>query len=87
MAIRDIIRYEGTNDVLIFKHPTVDFNKKAQLTVHENQEAIVVMNGEMKDVYGPGAYELESENIAGIKHVEALSALNTKVTATNHLTK
>ena len=72
MAIRDIIRYEGTNDVLIFKHPTVDFNKKTQLTVHENQEAIVVMNGEMKDVYGPGSYELESENIAGIKHIVAL---------------
>lgn len=72
MAIKDIIRYEGTNDVLVFKHPTIDFNRKAQLTVHENQEAIVVMNGEMKDIYTTGTYELESENIPGVKHIVAL---------------
>lgn len=72
MAIRDIIRYEGTNDVIVFKHPTVDFNRKTQLTVHENQEAIVVMNGEMKNIYTTGNYELESENIPGVKHLVAL---------------
>ena len=72
MAIIDVIKYEGRNDVIVFKHPTVDFNKKARLIVHENQEAIVVMNGEMKDIYGPGTYELDSANLPGIKHIVAL---------------
>ena len=57
MAIIDVIKYEGSNDVLAFKHPTVDFNRKAQLIVHENQEAIVLMNGEAAGLYTPGRYD------------------------------
>lgn len=72
MAFIDVIKYEGSNDVIVFKHPTVDFNKKAKLIVHENQEAMVFVNGEAKEVYGPGKYELQSENTAGIKHIVAL---------------
>lgn len=72
MALFDVIKYEGRNDTLVFKHPTVDFNVKTQLIVHENQEAIVLMNGEATGLYTPGRYELESENLPGVKHVVAL---------------
>lgn len=72
MAIIDVIKYEGTNDVIVFKHPTVDFNRKAQLIVHENQEAIVLMNGEAVGLYKPGRYGIESKNLPGIKHFVAL---------------
>ncbi len=72
MAIIDVIKYEGTNDVLVFKHPTVDFNRKAQLIVHEKQEAVVLMNGEAVGLYTPGRYDLESKNLPGVKHFVAL---------------
>ena len=72
MAIIDVIKYEGSNDTLVFKHPTVDFNRKAQLIVHEKQEAIVMMNGEAAGLYTPGRYTLESENLPGFKHLVAL---------------
>ena len=72
MAFRDIIRYEGGNDVIVFRHPTVDFNKKTQLDVRDKQEAIVYMNGSAKGLYTTGTYILESDNIAGVKHLVAL---------------
>ena len=72
MAIIDVIKYEGTKDTLVFKHPITDFNRKAQLIVHENQEAIVLMNGEAAKLYTKGRYELESKNIPGLKHLVAL---------------
>lgn len=72
MAFIDVIKYEGSNDVLVFKHPITDFNTKAQLIVHENQEAIVFMNGEAKTVYPPGKHELKSDNRPGVKHIMAL---------------
>lgn len=74
MAIIDVIKYEGSNEVLVFKHPTIDFNRKAQLIVHEKQEAIVLMNGEMAGLYSPGRYELQSKNLPGIKHLVALAS-------------
>ena len=72
MAIFDVIKYEGTSDVIVFKHPTVDFNTKAQLIVHDKQEAIVFMNGEPEMVYPTGKYELKSANLPGVKHIVAL---------------
>lgn len=72
MAIIDVIKYEGKNDVLVFKHPTVDFNRKAQLIVHEKQEAIVLMNGMAAGLYTTGRYDLESKNLPGVKHFVAL---------------
>lgn len=72
MAIIDVIKYEGSKDVLVFKHPIEDFNKKAQLIVHEKQEAIVFMEGVAGKAYGPGRYELTSKNIPGLKHIVSL---------------
>ena len=39
----DVIKYEGGNTTLIYKHPTTDFNLGTQLIVHESQEAIFFM--------------------------------------------
>ena len=61
--IVDVIKYEGTNDVFIWKHPAEDFNKFSQLIVHESQEAIFFMNGQALDTFGPGHYTLDSQNL------------------------
>lgn len=63
MKIVDIIKYEGDNNTFIWKHPLEDFNSMTQLVVHESQEAIFFMNGQALDMFGPGRYTLETQNI------------------------
>ena len=64
--IADIIKYEGDNSTFIWKHPVEDFNSLTQLIVHESQEAIFFMNGQALDLFGPGRYTLETQNIPKI---------------------
>ncbi len=66
MAIAEVIKYEGDNSVFIWKHPSEDFNNLTQLIVHESQEAIFFMNGQALDLFGPGRYTLETQNIPKI---------------------
>ncbi len=61
--IADIIQYEGDNATFVWKHPCEDFNSLTQLIVHETQEAVFFMNGQMLDLFGPGRYTLETQNI------------------------
>lgn len=61
--IAEIIKYEGDNSTFIWKHPLEDFNSLTQLIVHESQEAIFFMNGQALDLFGPGRYTLETQNI------------------------
>ena len=64
--IAEIIKYEGDNSTFIWKHPSEDFNSLTQLIVHESQEAIVFRNGQALDLFGPGRYTLETQNIPKI---------------------
>lgn len=64
--IVDLIKYEGDNSTFIWKHPCEDFNSLTQLVVHESQEAVFVMNGQALDLFGPGRYTLETQNIPEI---------------------
>ncbi len=61
--ITSVIKYEGDNSTFIWKHPEEDFNGLTQLIVHESQEAIFFMNGQALDLFGPGRYTLETQNI------------------------
>ncbi len=61
--IAQVIKYEGDNSTFIWKHPSEDFNSVTQVIVHESQEAIFFMNGEALDLFGPGRYTLETQNI------------------------
>jgi len=64
--IAEVIKYEGDNSTFIWKHPSEDFNSLTQLIVHESQEAIFFMNGQALDLFGPGRYTLETQNIPKI---------------------
>lgn len=66
MAIASLIKYEGDNSTFVWKHPCEDFNTLTQLIVHENQEAVFFMNGQALDLFGPGRYTLETQNIPKI---------------------
>lgn len=64
--IAEIIKYEGDNSTFIWKHPCEDFNSLTQLIVHESQEALFFLNGQALDLFGPGRYTLETQNIPKI---------------------
>lgn len=63
MAIIDVIKYEGDNSTFIWKWPKEDFNTGSQLIVHESQEAVFFKDGQALDLFGPGRYTLETQNI------------------------
>lgn len=63
MKILDVIKYEGDNSTFIWKHPSEDFSIGSQLIVHESQEALFFKDGQALDLFGPGRYMLDTENI------------------------
>lgn len=63
MKIVDLIKYEGDNNTFIWKHPSEDFNTLSQLIVHESQEALLFLNGQALDLFGPGKHTLHTSNI------------------------
>lgn len=62
-GLASIIRYEGDNNTLVWKHPIEDFNFGSQLIVHESQEAIFFQDGQALDLFGAGRYTLETQQL------------------------
>ena len=58
----DVIKYEGPQDVLVWKHPAEDFNTKSQLIVNESQTAIFYRDGQALDAFPSGRYTLTTQN-------------------------
>ena len=62
----DVIEWkDDSNDTMVYRY---DRNGKeimmgAQLTVRESQVAIMVNEGQLADVFGPGRYELKTQNM------------------------
>ncbi len=65
----DVIKYEGNNDTLVWKHPSEDFNTSSTLIVHETQNAVFFKNGQIADVLGPGRYPLRTANIPVLRRL------------------
>ena len=68
-GLASIIKYEGDNSVFIWKHPIEDFNYGSQLIVHESQEAIFFKDGQALDLFGPGRYTLETQQLPLLEKV------------------
>lgn len=62
-GLASIIKYEGDNEALVWKHPIEDFNLGSQLIVHESQEAIFFRDGQALDLFGAGRYTLETQQL------------------------
>lgn len=71
-GLASIIKYEGDGDALIWKHPIEDFNLGSQLIVHESQEAIFFKDGQALDLFGPGRYTLETQQLPLLEKVYQL---------------
>lgn len=63
MAISQVIKYEGFPDDLVWKYSGEEFNVSSQLIVDETHQAILVVNGQAADLFGPGRHILSVPNI------------------------
>lgn len=61
-SIIEVIKYDGPNDVLIWKFPNEDFNTNTQLVVGPAQEAIFISGGEVVERFKSGTYTLSTKN-------------------------
>lgn len=68
-GLASVIKYEGGNDTFVWKHPIEDFNYGSQLIVHESQEAIFFRDGQALDLFGPGRYTLETQQLPLLEKV------------------
>lgn len=63
MAIVNIIKYDGGIDEFIWKYPYEEIGTWSQLIVNETQEAILVKDGKICDIFRAGKYILDTKNI------------------------
>jgi len=70
MAIIDVLKYDGSNNVLVWKWRSASNSIReeelrfgTQLVVNQSQEACFIMGGQLLDVFGPGTHTLTSKNL------------------------
>ena len=70
MVIIDVLKYDGPNDVLIWKWRSESNSSReqelrmgSQLIVNQSQEACFYKGGELLDVFGPGTHTLSTKNL------------------------
>jgi membrane protease subunit (stomatin/prohibitin family) len=70
MAIIDVLKYDGPNDVLVWKWRSESSSSReeelrmgSQLIVNQSQEACFFKGGELLDVFGPGTHTLSTKNL------------------------
>ncbi len=80
-SLISVIKYEGDNEALVWKHPIEDFQFGSQLIVHESQEAIFFRDGQALDLFGGGRYTLETQSLPLL---EKLYSLPTGMDGTFH---
>lgn len=71
-GLASIIKYEGDNETLVWKHPIEDFNFGSQLIVHESQEAIFFCDGQALDLFGAGRYTLQTQQLPLLEKIYKL---------------
>lgn len=69
MALIDRIKYDGPQDVLVWRYPKDNITMGAQLIVHESQEALFFKGGEIFDVFPAGTYTLSTNNLPGLQKI------------------
>lgn len=71
-SIIEVIKYDGPNDILMWKFPNEDFNTNTQLIVGPAQEAIFVKGGQVLERFISGTYTLDTKNYPFIRSLVGL---------------
>ena len=69
MAIVDVLKFNSDASIFAWKYPNTELATWSQLIVNESQEAILVKNGQIADVFGPGRYVLSTDNIPVLQKI------------------
>jgi membrane protease subunit (stomatin/prohibitin family) len=72
MAVIDLVKWDGTSDVLAYKFPSQDLSTSTQLVVNETQEAFVVRAGIYDGPFPAGRHTLATENLPLLREVIGL---------------
>ena len=72
-SIIEVIKYDGPNDILIWKFPNEDFNTNTQLIVGPSQEAIFVKGGQILGRFISGTYTLSTKNYPFVRTLVGLA--------------
>lgn len=69
MAIIEVVKYNGGPNELVWKYPNEELGTWTQLIVNQAQEAILVKDGQLLSIFGPGRHTLATENIPILKDI------------------
>lgn len=69
MAIVDVIKFNSDPSVFAWKYPNSELATWTQLIVSESQEAVLMKNGQIADVFGPGHHKLSTDNIPVLQKI------------------
>jgi membrane protease subunit (stomatin/prohibitin family) len=80
MAIIDVLKYDGPNNVLVWKWRSKSNQSReeelrlgTQLVVNQSQEACFVKGGQLLDIFGPGTHTLSSNNLPILSNIIGLA--------------
>lgn len=80
MAIIDVVKYDGPNNVLVWKWRSITNSNReeelrygTQLVVNQSQEACFIKGGKLLDVFGPGTHTLSSKNLPILSSIIGLA--------------
>jgi membrane protease subunit (stomatin/prohibitin family) len=80
MAIIDVLKYDGPNNVLVWKWRSTSNSSReeelrygTQLVVNQAQEACFIKGGQLLDVFGPGTHTLSSKNLPILSSIIGLA--------------
>jgi len=80
MAIIDVLKYDGPNNVLVWKwRPRNDGQRQeelrlgTQLVVNQSQQAVFIKDGQIADVFEAGRYTLSAANLPIISSIIGLA--------------
>lgn len=63
MAVIDLVKWNGSPNILAWKFPSEELSTWTQLIVNETQEAYLVKGGVYQGPFGAGRHTLSTENI------------------------
>lgn len=72
MAVIDLVKWNGTADLLAWKYPSEELSTWTQLVVNESQEAFLVRGGVYEGPFGAGRHTLSTENLPILREVIGL---------------
>ena len=69
MAIINVIKFEGSPNIIVWKHPNSALTTSTRLIVNDSQEAVLFKDGVPCDLFGGGTHILETKNIPILQRI------------------